>query len=438
MQSIFGLVDCNNFYVSCERIFNPKLKGKPVVVLSNNDGCVVARSEEAKALGVPMGAPAFKYECLFKTHKVETYSSNYTLYADMSRRVMATLAQFTPEIEFYSIDEAFLDLSGFSYLNLTEYAKEIKTRVMKWTGIPISIGIGPTKTLAKLANKLAKKNSMCGGVMDITNHPRIDDFLQSVDVEDIWGVGRQYSRLLKRRGINTALDLRNTSDVWVKKHMSIVGLRTVWELRGISCIELEDLSEPNKQIIRSRSFGKPVQTLQELKEAVTFHATRAAEKLREQKSVTFFISAFIETNRFRTEEPQYSNSAGCYLPEPTAYTPLLIKNALACLERIYREGFKFIRAGVVLMDIVPEDQIQLNLFVPSRPVEKDKSTMKAVDRINFKWGGNTIKYASSGREKPWRMKRAKLSPRYTTHWDEMLVVKCSPPCYLSRVATSHQ
>src|SRR3972149_3969523 len=424
MQSVLALVDCNNFYVSCERVFNPKLKGRPVVVLSNNDGCVVARSEEAKALCIPMGAPAFMYEGLFKTHKVETYSSNYTLYDDMSRRVMGTLAQFTPEIEFYSIDEAFLNLSGFSHLNLTEYAKEIKARVMKWTGIPISIGIGPTKTLAKLANKLAKKNPLCGWVMDITNHPRLDDFLQSVDVEDIWGVGRQYSRLLKRRGINTALDLKNASDVWVKKHMTIVGLRTVWELRGIPCIELEDLSEPNKQIIRSRGFGRPVDNLAELREAVTFHTTRAAEKLREQKLIASHISTFIEINRFKTEEPQYSKSAGCYLPEPTAYTPLLIKYALQCLDRIYREGFKFIRAGVVLIEIVPEDQIQLNLFVPSRPLEKDKSTMKAVDRINIKWGSNTIKYASSGLEQSWRMKRAKLSPRYTTNWDEMLVVKC--------------
>jgi len=438
MQKIIGLIDCNNFYVSCERVFNPRLRGRPVVVLSNNDGCVVARSEEAKALSIPMGAPAFQHQALFNQHKVETLSSNYTLYSDMSQRVMSILSRFTPELELYSIDEAFLDLSGFTNFNLTEYAKEIKATVYKWTGIPISIGIGPTKTLAKLANKLAKKNKMCGGVFDITDHPRIDDFLSSVKVEDVWGVGRQYTKLLNRNWISTALDLKNAPDIWIKKNMSIVGLRTVWELRGISCIELEDLSEPNKQSIRSRSFGKPVQTLQELKEAVTFHATRAAEKLREQKSVTFFISAFIETNRFRTEEPQYSNSAGCYLPEPTAYTPLLIKNALACLERIYREGFKFIRAGVVLMDIVPEDQIQLNLFVPSRPLEKDKSMMKAVDRINVKWGSNSIKYASSGLEQPWRMKRAKLSPRYTTHWDEMLVVKCSPPCYLSRVATSHQ
>jgi len=424
MQSVLALVDCNNFYVSCERVFNPKLKGRPVVVLSNNDGCVVARSEEAKAFGIPMGAPAFMYEGLFKMHKVETYSSNYTLYADMSRRVMATLAQFTPEIEFYSIDEAFLDLSGFTYMNLTEYAKKIKETVRRVTGIPISIGIGPTKTLAKLANRLAKKNAMCGGVFDITNHPRLDDFLSSVKVEDVWGVGAQYTKLLNRNWISTALDLKNANETWVKKHMTVVGLRTVLELRGIPCIELEDLNEPNKQIIRSRSFGRPVQNLQELKEAITLHTTRAAEKLREQKSVAFHISAFIETNRFKTEEAQYSNSAGCYLPEPTAYTPLLIKYALQCLERIYREGFKFIRAGVVLIDIVPEDQIQLNLFVPSRPLKKDKSTMKAVDRINVKWGSNTIKYASSGLEQSWRMKRAKLSPRYTTNWDEMLEVKC--------------
>src|SRR3990172_11581216 len=424
MQKIIGLIDCNNFYVSCERVFNPRLRGRPVVVLSNNDGCVVARSEEAKALSIPMGAPAFQHQALFNQHKVETLSSNYTLYSDMSQRVMSILSRFTPELELYSIDEAFLDLSGFTNFNLTEYAKEIKATVYKWTGIPISIGIGPTTTLAKLANRLAKKSAMCSGVFDITGHPRMDDFLSSVKVEDVWGVGMQYTRLLNRNWILTALDLKNANDTWVKKHMTVVGLRTVLELRGIPCIELEDLNEPNKQIIWSRSFGRPVQNLQELKEAITLHTTRAAEKLREQKSVALHISAFIETNRFKTEEAQYSNSAGCYLPEPTAYTPLLIKYALQCLEKIYREGFKFIKAGVMLMDIVPEDQIQLNLFVPSRPLERDKSTMKAVDKINVKWGSNTIKYASSGLEQSWRMKRAKLSPRYTTNWDEMLEVKC--------------
>jgi DNA polymerase V len=422
MQSI-ALIDCNNFYVSCERVFNPRLRGKPVVVLSNNDGCAVARSEEAKAIGIPMGAPAFMYQDLFKQHNVEMLSSNYTLYDDMSRRVMATLAQFTPEIEFYSIDEAFLNLSGFSELNLTEYAKKIKTTVKQWTGIPVSIGIAATKTLAKIANKLAKKNPMCGGVLDITDDPRLNDFLKSVHVEDIWGIGIQYARLLYKHGIFTALDLKNASDTWVKKNMTIVGLRTVWELRGTSCIALDDIQEPKKQIIRSRSFGKYVENIEELKEAVSTHTTRAAEKLRDQDSVASHISVFIETNMYKTDHPQYSNNAGYKLPEPTAYTPLLINCAIRCLERIYREGYKFIKAGVVLMDIIPEDQIQLSLFTPRRPIVNDRALMKAVDKTNRKWGSETIRYGASGLERRWRMKRARLSPRYTTNWDDILVVK---------------
>ncbi len=423
MQIIFALVDYNNFYVSCERVFNPKLKGKPVIVLSNNDGCAVARSEEAKSL-IPMGTPAFKYQDVIMKHNIQVFSSNYTLYGDMSHRVMSILAQFTPEMEVYSIDEAFLSLTGFSHLNLTEYAKKIKATVMRWTGITITIGIAPTKTLAKIANKLAKKNPVCSGVLDLVNHPRLDDFPASVKVEDIWGVGSQYTKLLNRNWIFTALDLKNASDAFIKKHMTVVGLRTVWELREISCIELEDLNEPNKQIIRSRGFGRPVDNLNELKEAVTFHTTRAAEKLRMQKCIASHISAFIETNRFKTEEPQYSKSAGCYLPEPTAYTPLLIKYALNNLERIYKEGYRFVKAGVMLMGIVPEDQVQLNLLEPARPIERDRAIMKAVHKINVSWGSNTVKYASSGLEQEWRMRRAKLSPRYTTKWDEMLVVRC--------------
>ena len=319
-NKVFALVDCNNFYVSCERVFNPKLEGKPVIVLSNNDGCAVARSEEAKEF-IPMGAPAFKYEDIIKKHNIAVYSSNYTLYSDMSERVMTILGQFTPELEIYSIDEAFLNPTGFTHVDLTEYAKKIRARVKKWTGIPVSIGIGTSKTLAVIANKLAKKNQMCGSVFDITNHSRQDDFLQSVDVEYIWGVGRQYTKFLKRHGIHTAFDLKNAPDHWIKKYMTIVGLRTVWELRGISCIELEEVSEPNKQIIRYRSFGKPVESLEKLKEAISVYATRAGDKLRQQQSVTSYLSVFLETNRFKPDEPQYANSSGCYLHEPTAYTP---------------------------------------------------------------------------------------------------------------------
>ena len=430
MNKVFALVDCNNFYVSCERVFNPKLEGKPVIVLSNNDGCAVARSEEAKAL-IPMGAPAHLYQDVIKKHNIAVYSSNYTLYSDMSERVMGILSQFTPEIEIYSIDEAFLNLTGFINYNLTEYAKEIRATVKKWTGIPTSIGIGSTKTLAKIANKLAKKNRMCGGVFDITAHPRQDDFLRSVDVEDIWGVGRQYANLLKRNGIHTAFDLKNAPDHWIKKNMSIVGLRTVWELRGIPCIELEEVAEPNKQIIRSRSFGKPVESLEELKEAVSAHASRASEKLREQGLVASYISTFIETNRFKPEDPQYGNSAGWNLPEPTAYSPELIRYAIANLERIYKQGYRYKRAGVVLMGLVPQDQIQLNLLHSARPYSRDKALMNSIDSINSHWGSDTIRLAASGIKQAWQMRRARLSRRFTTNWNELQNVKASFPAFIN-------
>jgi len=247
---------------------------------------------------------------------------------------------------------------------------------------------------------------MYGGVFDITNHPRQDDFLQSVDVEDIWGVGRQYTKFLKRHGINTAHDLKNANDNWVKKHMTIVGLRTVWELRGVSCIELEDVSEPNKQIIRSRGFGRSVECLEELKEAISTHTTRAGEKLREQESVASYLSVFVETNRFKTEEPQYSNSSGYHLPEPTAYTPELIKYAQLNLERIYKKGYRYNKAGVVLMGLVPNNQVQLNLLQPARPYSRDNALMDSVDLINTQWGSNTIRYASCGIKQPWQMRRA--------------------------------
>ncbi len=426
MSKSFALVDCNNFYISCERVFNPKLIGKPVIVLSNNDGCAVARSEEAKSL-IPMGAPEFQYRDVIKRHNITVYSSNYTLYSDMSERVMSTLAQFTPDMEVYSIDEAFLDLSGFSHLNLTEYGKEIRATVRKWTGIPTTIGIAPTKTLAKIANKLAKQNKMCGGVLDLTNHPRLDDFLSNVSVDDIWGVGRQYAKLLKRNRINTVLDLKKAPDNWVRKHMSIVGLRLLWELRGISCIELEEVTEPNKQIIRSRGFGRTVENIDELKEAISTHTTRACEKLREQELVASYISTFIETNRFRTQDPQYGSSSGCYLLEPSSYTPELIKYALLNLERIYKKGYRYNRAGVMLMGLVPQDQIQLSLLRSARPISRDRVIMGSVDSINSQWGSNTIGYASSGIKKPWQMRRARLSHRYTTNWNELLQVKASLP-----------
>jgi DNA polymerase V len=299
MKPVIALVDCNNFYASCERVFNPKLRNKPVVVLSNNDGCVVARSDEAKALGIPGGIPAFKIDHLLRSGEVFACSSNYALYGDMSRRVMETLLHFTPGIEVYSIDEAFLNLSGFARGSLADYGRLIRRTVIRWTGIPVSIGIAETKALAKIANRLAKKSPKAEGVLDLTASLYQEKALAVTDVEDVWGIGRRYAKFLKKHGIETALDLRNAEDSWVKKHLSVVGLRLVKELRGVPCISLEVDLPAKKEICVSRSFGKPVTSVWEMREAVAMYATRAGEKLRMECSAAGVIMVFMMTNRFR-------------------------------------------------------------------------------------------------------------------------------------------
>lgn len=419
-MNIFALVDCNNFYVSCERVFNPALNGKPVIVLSNNDGCAVALSEEAKQY-IPMASPIFEHMELVRKHKIHLFSSNYALYADMSRRVHEVLADFSPNIEDYSIDEAFLSLKGFKNVDLIDYGKQIREKVYKWTGIPVSVGIASTKTLAKLANKLAKKNKMCQGVLNLTNHPRIDDFLASVDIGDVWGVGWEYATFLRRYGIKTAFDLRNASDGFIRKHMTVQGLRRAWELRGVSCMDLEETVPDKKEIVSSRSFGKDVYSFKEVSEAIATYATRAAEKLRVQGSICGYISVWVETNRFK-DIPQYSNAITCTLPEPMAYTPMLIRYALHLLKRIYREGYGYKKAGVALMDVVPTSEVQLNLFMKFDHTKNEK-LMSAMDNINAKWGSETVRTAAAGYDRAWGMKRASLSPRYTTSWDELLKVR---------------
>lgn len=420
-MNVFALVDCNSFYCSCERAFNPALGTDPVIVLSNNDGCAIALTEEAKQ-HVPMGAPIHEYMGAVRRHRIHLFSSNYTLYADMSQRVHEVLSEFSPAVEQYSIDESFLSFKGFRNVDLTDYGKMILEKVRKWTGIPVSVGIGPTKTLSKIANRLAKRNKMCGGVLNIMNHPRLDDFLASVDVGDIWGVGRQYSRMLKTHGINTALDLRDASDGFIRKRMTVEGLRTVWELRGISCIDLEEAPPPKKEIVNSRAFGKDVGDYSELSEAIASYASRAAEKLRAQNSLAGFVSVWIQTNGFKTEKPQYSNSISTRLTERTAYTPLLVKTALDLLKRIYREGYEYKKAGVALMDIAPCTEHQLGLY-ESNDLGRHKSLMEAMDFINCKWGRETVRSGAAGHKRPWSMKRSRLSPDYTTSWDGILRVK---------------
>lgn len=419
-NTVYALIDCNSFYVSCERVFDPSLEKRPVVVLSNNDGCAVSRSEEAKKW-IPMGAPVHKYMKEVVANSIYTLSSNYTLYSDMSSRVMSVLGGFTPEMEIYSIDEAFLKLSGLKNRDLTQYGREIRETVRKMTGIPVSIGIGETKTLAKIANRIAKISPRTGGVFSIYKNADRDKVLSGTNVSDIWGIGTAGTRLLKSYGINSALDLVHTSDSFIRKHMTIVGMRTVMELRGICCIDIEK-TEPKKEIIRSRSFGRDIWDIKDLREAVSMHTSRAAEKLREDGSASGHLKIFLKTNKFK-DTPQYDCYAGSSLEVPSSYTPKLIREALSLLGRIYRPGYRYKKAGVILSCIVPEKEIQLNIFSDRGENRELPALMKTIDRINCVWGKDTIRYASSGVQRSWSMKRTRLTGNYTTSWNEVPVVK---------------
>jgi DNA polymerase V len=377
MQPLFALIDCNNFYVSCERLFQPMLHGKPVVVLSNNDGCVIARSDEAKALGIPMGLPAFKLADLVKEHPIEVYSSNYTLYGDLSARVMTTLTQWTPDVEIYSIDEAFLQFAMVSLDALTTYGQTMRATIQQWTGMPVSIGIGPTKTLAKLANRLAKRSPEAKGVVALTSPTQIEATLAQTPIEDIWGMGPGYSRRLKAHEIRTALQLRNMTDRWVRQELGIVGLRLVWELRGISCLPLALCPPPKQSLMVSRSFGRPITTLIDMREAVATYMTRAAEKLRRHRVAAGILTVFLMTNRF-ADELQYSDSVTLPLPVATQDTAELIQYALQGVEQIFREGYRYQKAGVLLTALGPAHQIQAHLF-DQQDRERSQKLMAAID-----------------------------------------------------------
>lgn len=419
MKGLWLLVDCNNFYVSCERVFRPALWTRPVVVLSNNDGNVVALSNEVKELGLPFGAPFFKVKELISGNRVAVFSSNYTLYGDMSRRVMECLARFAPEMEIYSIDEAFLSPGVMG--DPVEYGRMIRDTVKQWTGIPVSIGVAPTKTLAKLASRVGKKEPW--GVCDLIDGGRIDRVLDATDVGDVWGVGHQYRQLLYRNGIHTARQLRDAPDKWVRRNMTIMGLRTVRELRCEPCIPLDELPAPKKGIVSSRSFGSPVESLEELRESVAAYVSRAAEKLRAQKSVAGSVTVFISTNRFKEHDPQYSTGISCRLPVPSSYTPRLMEVAGRLLARIYRQGYRYKKAGVMLYEIMPEGDAQLDLFSRFHDTDRTRNLMRAVDGINRHMGRGTLHFAAEGIIRPWQMRREFLSARYTTNWNEIAVVR---------------
>ena len=420
MKKVFALVDCNNFYVSCERLFRPELNGKPVVVLSNNDGCIVARSNEAKALGIPMGAPLFQFKALIARHDVQVFSSNYALYGDLSCRVMDVLRQMEADVEVYSIDEAFLSLPTNKGWDRDRYAAELKERVRKHVGIPVSIGIATTKTLAKIANRIAKKDVRAQGVFDLVNNSQTDTILSKIEVNDVWGVGRRSTEKLHKRGIYTALDLKRADEVWIRKALTVVGSRTVMELNNIPCIALQNAPACPKSIVTSRTFGQSVTDIDHLREAVISYTSIAAEKLRKQGVEAETLNVFITTGPFAQQ--YYSNNQTITLLRPTSSTPKLITAALLCLKSLYRPGFRYRKGGIMLTGIV-KGYKQLDLFSLSTAKE-DKVLMAGLDLINKKWGRNTIQYGmTKAADKPWSMQQSQKSPAYTTKWLELPIVK---------------
>ncbi len=424
IASIFFLVDCNNFYVSCERVFDPSLEGSPVVVLSNNDGCVVARSNEAKALGIPMGGPIFKYRSLIARHGIRVFSSNYILYGDMSHRVMEVLSLFAPDLEIYSIDEAFLSLPAGDPREMMSKAREIGETVRRWTGIPVSIGIGPTKTLAKVANKIAKSDEVYGGVFSLGGEANPDAYLKEIKVGDVWGIGRQREKTLKRHGVCTAYQLKWVPDEWARRHLSVTGLRTVWELRGISCIPMEEVASSKKGIVSSRSFEKWVERKEDLKEAVSLYATRAANKLRKAHLYAACLQVFLSTSPYR-EGPQYANAYTMHLPYPTDYTPLFVASACQGIDKIYKSGYQYKKAGVALMEMSRSSVRQGSLFWSKGREElaRQDRLMRAVDVVNARYGGEMLRFASSGLTRKWGSFPSFRSPRYTTRWEELPLVR---------------
>lgn len=414
MSNLYYLVDCNQFYVSCEQVFNPKLNNHPVVVLSNNDGCIVARSKEAKALGIPMGAPAYQYAELFKTHRVHVFSSNYTLYGDMSQRVMHTLSRFSPLIEEYSIDEAFLKITAN---NPIEVAQEIRRTVLQWTGIPVSIGIGSTKTLAKVASDLAKKE----GVFAFTDAAQIDTVLDKLPVIEIWGIGGNLAKALEQEGIRTARAFKDSENGWIQRRFSTVLLRTALELRGISCLQLNDEPVERKSITCSRSFEKTVKSLAEVEESLSHYTSTVAEKLRKEELLPTFLTVFLMTSPFSAHP--YSNSSTTILEEPTDFTPDLISKAKQSLRKIFRTGYEYKKTGIILGGLVPRRNYQPDLFFQNTlQREKKQRAIQALDALNESLGTPLLKFAAEGTRKGGPLKRGNVSRKFTTSWDDLLVI----------------
>ncbi len=418
---MYALIDCNNFYASCERVFRPDLNGKPIVVLSNNDGCVIARSNEAKAAGVPMGAPAFEYKALFEKHQINVFSANFALYGDMSNRVMSVIADFCPDQEIYSIDECFLNLDGYTLFDLKELGVKMRQRVFKWTGIPISIGIAPTKALAKLANRIAKKYpDQTQGVHIIDTEALRLKALKWCPVEDVWGIGRQHAKRLIYQGVLTAFQFTQLSDSWVRKHMSVVGLRLKLDLMGKPTLQMEDVKS-KQSIATTRTFESNYADFDLIRERVSTFAVTCAEKLRRQKSLCNSLMVFIHTNSNRSDLPQYSQNIVLKLPYPTQSSIELSKFATQALEKIFIAGYQYKKAGVILMDFTPDNRVQLNIFDNSNP--KHAPLMVAIDKINNAIGQKKVKLASQDLGRTWKMHQERLSPLYTTNIHDIITIK---------------
>ncbi len=424
MPTMFAVVDCNNFFVSCERAFNPGLENKPVIVLSNNDGCAVSRSNEAKALGIPMGAPLFKIRDLVQEHGVRVFSSNFELYGDMSSRIMKTLEEFSPEVEYYSVDEAFIPLSFYSADQYETWAEKVRTTIMQYTGIPVSIGIAPTRTLAKAANEFAKKWEICNGVFSFAalSQTQINYYLQQLPVGDVWGIGYTSARTLQTANIYTAYDLIQTSELTVRKYLKIMGVRTRAELLCISCAAFSENRAPKKGILSSRSFGQRVTELHDLEEAVASYIDTACHKLRKQHSVARFLTVYIRSSYYSKTEPYYGNSMTMALPIASNYTPTFIQYGLQMLKKIFKPGVRYAKAGVFLSEITPQHTIQQHLFLQkeNNQIGVRQSISDAVDAVRNRYGRSSIGFAAAGIHKKWQGKNEQRTPRYTTHLTELL------------------
>ena len=419
---MFALIDCNNFYASCERVFQPQFRNTPIAILSNNDGCVIARSDEAKKIGLPMGAPAFKYKQFFKENNIQVFSSNYPLYGDMSSRVMGILRQFSPDVEVYSIDEAFLTLNTIENNNLEQIGHEMRNRILQWTGLPTCVGIAPTKALSKVANKIARKfPKETGGSFVIDSDEKRIKALKWTKIKDVWGIGRQLQKRLTQQNILTAYDFIQLSDAWVKNNFSITELNLKKDLEGVATLTLEDNHPIKKSIATTRSFENTYTDIKDIKERVATFANSCAEKLREQNSSCNVLIILLQSNRFKKNTTSYKNSITVVLPYATNSSLTIVKYAIKAVTQIFKKGINYKRAGVIVTGLVPTDNHQLDMFASENP--KHKPLMKTIDDLNKKYGNNKLKLANQDLEKTWKMRQEHLSKQYTTQFNEILIIK---------------